>query len=152
MEKENFLNTFFPVNFHVYIFVLMCNYLYNRIYLIVFIIIDSPGIFKITLAKCLIVLEMLNFSLNFFFYIICSKTSRSELQLILYYYFYWRWSKNAKKYIICNHPNHNRAALAAAAEKNNHQSINGANLHQHRLSNFNQHLPNNHNEHDNHFK
>lgn len=62
----------------------------------------------ILIMKCLIVLEMLNFSLNFFFYIICSKTSRNELKLILYYYFYWKWSEKSKNIMICNHPNHNR--------------------------------------------
>ena len=65
------------------------------------------GVFKITLAKILIIVEMLNFSFNFFFYILCSKTSRNELYLILYYFLYWKWSANSKKYIICNHPNHN---------------------------------------------
>lgn len=84
---------------------------------------------KITLTKCLNVLEMLNFSLNFLFYIICSKTSRTELNLILYYYFYWRWSKHAKKYVICNHPNHNREALAAAAKFNAAHNLNNANSH-----------------------
>jgi hypothetical protein len=84
---------------------------------------------KITVTKCLNVLEMLNFSLNFLFYIICSKTSRTELNLILYYYFYWRWSKHAKKYVICNHPNHNREALAAAAKFNAAHNLNNANSH-----------------------
>lgn len=133
----------------------------------IFIVINYQNLFKITLMKCLIVLEMLNFSLNFLFYIICSKTSRTELNLILYYYFYWRWSKNAKKYVICNHPNHNRAALASAAEKANHHSASisqhhhqyiqsqpyphPAHGHQHRLSNLSNHhptSPNNQNDHE----
>lgn len=65
------------------------------------------SLFKITVSKCLIILEMFNFSLNFFFYIICSKTSRTELHLILYYLFYWQWTNKCKKLTICNHPNHN---------------------------------------------
>lgn len=80
----------------------------------IYTVINYQGLFKITLMKCLIVLEMLNFSLNFLFYIICSKTSRNELNLILYYYFYWKWSKKSRKYIICNHPNHNRGGFASA--------------------------------------
>jgi hypothetical protein len=62
----------------------------------------------LTIMKCLIILEMLNFSINFFFYIIFSKTSRSELYLILYYYFYWKWSDEPKRQCICNHLKHNR--------------------------------------------
>ena len=63
--------------------------------------------YKIPIAKCFFILEMLNFGSNFLFYTICSKTSRNELYLILYYYLYWIWSKNYRKYPICNHPNHN---------------------------------------------
>jgi hypothetical protein len=48
------------------------------------------------ITKCFIVLEMTNFSFNFFFYIICSKTSRQELYLILYYFLYFKWSTLAK--------------------------------------------------------
>jgi hypothetical protein len=73
----------------------------------IFMFISYQSLFKVTIAKCLIVLEMLNFSLNFFFYIICSKTSRNEFYLILYYLIYWKWSKQSKKLVICNHPNHN---------------------------------------------
>ncbi len=72
-----------------------------------FMFISYQSLSKVTIAKCLIILEMLNFSMNFFFYIICSKTSRNELFLILYYFFYWKWSSKSKKLIICNHPNHN---------------------------------------------
>jgi hypothetical protein len=56
-------------------------------------------VFSIT--KCLIVLEMFNFSFNFFFYILCSKTSRYEFYLIFYYFFYWKWSKKSKV-CFCN--------------------------------------------------
>ena len=73
----------------------------------IFMFISYQSLSKVTIAKCLIVLEMLNFSMNFFFYIICSKTSRNELFLILYYLFYWKWSSKSKKLVICNHPNHN---------------------------------------------
>ena len=73
----------------------------------IFMFISYTSLFKVTLAKILNVLEMLNFSLNFFFYIICSKTSRKELFIIFYYFFYWKWSDNSKKFVICNHPNHN---------------------------------------------
>jgi hypothetical protein len=73
----------------------------------VFVLTRNQRLIKVTISKCLIILEMLNFSFNFFFYIICSKTSRNELYLILYYFFYWKWSANSKKYIICNHANHN---------------------------------------------
>ena len=66
------------------------------------------SLFKVAIAKCLIILEMLNFSMNFLFYIMCSKTSRNEFYLILYYFFYWKWSKASKAIVICNHPNHNR--------------------------------------------
>lgn len=72
-----------------------------------FMFINYQSLFKVTLAKILSVLEMLNFSLNFFFYIICSKTSRKELFIMFYYFFYWKWSENSKKFVICNHPNHN---------------------------------------------
>lgn len=63
--------------------------------------------YKIPIAKCFFIIEMLNFGSNFLFYTICSKTSRNELYLILYYYLYWIWSKNYRKYPICNHPHHN---------------------------------------------
>ena len=59
----------------------------------------SLGIISVT--KCLIVLEMFNFSFNFFIYILCSKTSRYEFYLIFYYFFYWKWSKNSKV-CFCN--------------------------------------------------
>ena len=74
----------------------------------VFMIISYQSLFKVTIAKCLIILEMLNFSMNFLFYIMCSKTSRNEFYLILYYLFYWQWSKDSKLISICNHLNHNR--------------------------------------------
>ena len=64
--------------------------------------------------KCFITLEMLNFSLNFLFYILCSPTSRKEFSLIMYYFFYWRWSKEARTTSICSHPSHN----AHASNKN----------------------------------
>ena len=78
------------------------------IYQNIIIVTKNTGLLKIPIAKCLFILEMLNFGTNFLFYTICSKTSRNELFLIIYYYFYWRWSKNYKKYPICNHPNHNK--------------------------------------------
>jgi hypothetical protein len=59
----------------------------------------SLGVLSVT--KCLIVLEMFNFSFNFFFYILCSKTSRYEFYLIFYYFFYWKWSKKSKV-CFCN--------------------------------------------------
>jgi len=74
----------------------------------IFMFVSYQGIHKVTIIKCLSILEMLNFSLNFFFYIICSKTSRTELYLMLYYLFYWKWSAESKHTVICNHPNHNR--------------------------------------------
>lgn len=74
----------------------------------IFTITKYSSLNKITIAKCLNVLEMFNFSLNFVFYIICSKTSRNELYLIVYYLFYWKWSDRSKQIKICNHVEHNR--------------------------------------------
>ncbi len=62
------------------------------IYQNIIIVTKNTGLLKIPIAKCLFILEMLNFGTNFLFYTICSKTSRNELFLIIYYYFYWRWS------------------------------------------------------------
>jgi hypothetical protein len=62
---------------------------------------------KVIMIKCFIILEMLNFSMNFLFYIIFSPSSRKEFFLIVYYYTYWKWSKEAKTLIICNHLHHN---------------------------------------------
>ena len=76
--------------------------------MIVFIISKNTQLLKVAISKSLNVLEMLNFGVNFLFYIICCKTSRKEFYLIIYYFFYWRWSEKSKKYTICNHPNHNK--------------------------------------------
>ncbi|CAF0710224.1 unnamed protein product [Brachionus calyciflorus] len=62
----------------------------------------------VAISKILNILEMLNFSFNFFFYIMCSKTSRKEFYLLAYYFFYWKWSQHANKIKICNHPEHNQ--------------------------------------------
>ena len=67
--------------------------------LLFFDFLKNFSVFSIT--KCLIVLEMFNFSFNFFFYILCSKTSRCEFFLIFYYFFYWKWSKKSKV-CFCN--------------------------------------------------
>nr|QVK45701.1 G protein-coupled receptor [Proales similis] len=79
----------------------------------ILMLIGYQSLFKVTLAKCLNVLEMLNFSFNFLFYIICSQTSRTEFYLIMYYLFYWRWSKQARAAVICNHLAHNPVMLNA---------------------------------------
>lgn len=62
---------------------------------------------RVIVAKVFMVLEMLNFSLNFLFYILGSKTSRNEFKLIMYYFFYWIWTDESKTTVICNHVYHN---------------------------------------------
>ena len=47
---------------------------------------------------------------NFHFFLLIWNSifySRNELYLIVYYFFCWKWSKDSKKYSICNHPHHN---------------------------------------------
>lgn len=73
----------------------------------IFVYTQHTSLFKVIILKCLFILEMLNFGINFLFYILFSKTSRNELYLIVYYFFCWKWSKDSKKYSICNHPHHN---------------------------------------------
>ena len=75
-------------------------------------------LFRLVVAKCFFILEMLNFGSNFVFYIICSKTSRKELYLIIYYFFCWKWSAKSKKYTICNHPNHNSSRRPILTNQN----------------------------------
>lgn len=77
----------------------------------IFTITKYTNIDKVTVSKCLIILEMFNFTFNFIFYIICSKTSRKELHLIVYYLFYWKWSDRSKKIKICNHLEHNKELI-----------------------------------------
>lgn len=79
----------------------------------VFTITKYSGLNKITISKCLNILEMFNFTFNFIFYIICSKTSRKELYLIVYYFFYWKWSDRSKQIKICNHLEHNQELILA---------------------------------------
>ncbi|RNA40965.1 FMRFamide receptor-like [Brachionus plicatilis] len=79
----------------------------------IFTLTKYSGLNKIIVAKCLNVLEMFNFTFNFIFYIICSKTSRNELYLIVYYLFYWKWSDRSKKIKICNHAEHNQELISS---------------------------------------
>lgn len=77
---------------------------------------------RVIVAKVFMVLEMLNFSLNFLFYILGSKTSRNEFKLIMYYFFYWMWTDESKTTVICNHVYHNPGGGSGGAAGNSHIS------------------------------
>jgi hypothetical protein len=84
---------------------------------------QNARLFQAALVKTFIQLEFMNFSFNFIFYILCSRTSRKEFFLILYYFFYWKWSQESKTTIICNHVKHNERSVLQQQINNEQQPL-----------------------------